>query len=129
MKFISALTAVLFGVVSTHTTSAAQPFLTLAQLKTQLDARSRSANTKGKGSEEAPTSIAYILGAADAFEIANALCFPSNTSGENIVAAVTAYLHDHAKDEQVAECLKVGCEASWGVLQALRPKFPCVNVP
>jgi Ssp1 endopeptidase immunity protein Rap1a len=127
MKLIS-LTAVLIilGAVGVRIAGAA-PFVTLAQLKLQLD--SRQIKDKGKDSEATRAAVAYVLGAADAFEISGDLCFASNASGDDIVAAVATYLHDHVNDEPIEKCLRVGCEASWGVRAALKAKFPCIEVP
>jgi hypothetical protein len=106
-------------------------FVTLAQLKAQLNSYSRQSNRTNKDTDARATE-AYVLGAADAFQISGALCFtrfPEGVNGDDIVATVAAYLRDHAKDKPVAECLQVGCEASWGVRMALREKFRCVEVP
>ena len=124
MRLVSFITVFVIGAVCVHIASA-KPFVTLAQLKAQLDSHSRQNADKQKDLE----AVAYVLGAADAFEISGDLCFSRNSSGDDIVAAVAAYLDDHVKDEEIARCLSVGCEASWGVRRALKAKFPCVEVP
>jgi hypothetical protein len=121
---------VVFGAVCAPTASGS-PFVTLAQLKAQLDSYSRQSNGTNIDTDARATE-AYVLGAADAFQISGALCFtrfPGGVNGHDIVTTVAAYLRDHAKDTAVAECLRVGCEASWGVRMALKEKFRCVEVP
>ena len=117
-------------VALTCTNAANATLVTMAQLNAQLDHLARAKDGKpDKDVAAADKAVAYILGAADAFEISGDLCIASSVGEDEIVTSVATYLHDHRNEGTIDECMRVGCEASWLVRKALQDKFRCVPIP